>query len=155
MMFDMDASVSVQASDPKSALEFPFSINNNSNILTILNIEWHVNMLHAKSKIKEATYNFGHNEFDTSTPTTIGPGRNLNVKLDILSSSSPFIITDEKRNITDAELELSLTYDISVFGLFNWRRHPEPTRFTWIGDATNPQWIRGAFAAPPTPRARF
>jgi hypothetical protein len=149
-IFETDASISVQASDPNDALEFPFSINNNSHLFSISNIHWNVAMIHAKSKILGSTVNFGRNEFDNGTVSMIDPGRNLNLKFDVLSPTSPYIkIQGEKGKFTDAELELSLVYDVNLFGLYNWTRHPTPTRFSWIGDATNPQWIRGAFAEPP------
>jgi hypothetical protein len=44
-VFETDASVSVQASDPNDAFEFPFSINNNSHLFSISNIHWNVVMI--------------------------------------------------------------------------------------------------------------
>ena len=150
-VYETDASISVQASDPNDAFEFPFSINNNSHLFSISNIHWNVIMIHALGNISGSPLaHFGRNEFDNGTVSMIDPGRNLNLKFDILSPTSPYIKTQgEKWKFTDAELELSLVYDVNLFGLYNWTRHPTPTRFTWIGDATNPQWIRGAFAKPP------
>lgn len=150
-IFETAASVSVQASDPNDAFEFPFSINNNSHLFSIYNIQWKIAMIHAVSKVSGVTYHFGRNGFDSGTVSLINPGRNLNVKFDVLSPTSPFIKTPEKGKFTDAELEFSLVYDVNLFGVYNWTRRPIPTRFTWIGDATNPQWIRGAFAKPPAP----
>jgi hypothetical protein len=87
-----------------------------------------------------------NDRFDSGTVSRIDPGRTLNVKLDLLSPTSNFIKYAEKLEFTDVELELSLSYDAKLFGLYNWNRHPAPTRFTWVGDAANPQWVRGAFA---------
>ncbi|MEA2857967.1 MAG: hypothetical protein QOC72_6 [Methylobacteriaceae bacterium] len=67
----------------------------------------------------------------------IRPGGILNVPCDRLLSSTmmPDVLT----------LQVDLIYDTNIFGL-RYTRCPS-TFFVWVAAASNPQWIKGEFAA--------
>ena len=140
-VYETGASVTIVASDPKNPFFFPFSINNNSHIFPIRNVRWECTVIYAK----DANNNTFSNDISLhGTQTEIAAGGNLNIDCNVISNTSLFIRNDAP--IKQAVLRIELLYESNLFGLYFWERHPHATEFTWISDASNPQWVRGSFA---------
>jgi hypothetical protein len=75
------------------------------------------------------------------TNSSIQPGKNLNITCDL----SVVMHLEPKPEITTAIIQISLSYDINILWS-DLHISPNPTPFTWIGNASNPQWVRGYYA---------
>jgi hypothetical protein len=137
-IYETGATVSVVASDSNDPFKFPFSINNNSHIFSFSQIEWRCLFLYARA----GRFEFHNDLLGSGTILKLPAGQNLNISCDL---SGP-IITTPKLKFTSAVIKISLSYKANMFSLYHWPRAPPPTIFTWIGDASNPQWVRGDFA---------
>ena len=75
-IYESDATLSVSASDPNFAFEFPFTITNNSHVFAIRNVKWSCHIL----SIKFEKGNVG-TEWETirGASNVIAAGQNLNI----------------------------------------------------------------------------
>ena len=140
-IYETDATVTTVASYPKNPFLFPFSINNNSHLFSIRNVIWKCVVVTAKDANNNSFLN------DTSifgTQSEIAAGGNLNITCNVLGGTSHIIRTSAP--IVQATLRIELSYQSNLFGFYYWNCHPRPTEFTWMSDASNPQWVRGEFA---------
>ncbi len=140
--YETSATISVSASDPQDPFSFPFVITNNSHFIPITNVAWTCNVEHLEA---------GGNAIDTSqfhlkgNVSPILPGQSVNFECAIIGRHSRFIHMPTTPKVTAARMTIEFTYTVRILGV-NKDRHPQPTRFTWYSDASNPQWIRGEFA---------
>jgi hypothetical protein len=118
-IYETDLSATSVASDPNDAFKYPFSINNNR----------HLNM--TRDLIR----------FGAGANLSIPAGQNLNIGCNPYS----VISVEQKSKITSAVIGILLLYDVDILW-FHWHRVPSPAFFTWVGDASNPQWVRGRYA---------
>lgn len=134
-LYETEATIISPASDPNDIFRFPFSIRNNSHIFTIKNVRWYCAYINIDSE------NGPKFQYDLVTPhgivAEIPPGETANVPCNW--GWGPI----KARRSTIA---VGLLYDTDIFGFFDWPRVPPTTPFTWYGDASDPQWIRGEFA---------
>jgi hypothetical protein len=137
-LFETILTVSTAASDPKNAFKYPFSINNNSHLFSVSGLRWRC-LISMKTELPDLNYH--DNEIGFGTNSSIQAGQNLNITCDptgrIQIEIKPVIIT--------AVIQILLSYDVHILG-YNWHISPNPTQFTWIGSASNPQWVRGYYA---------
>jgi hypothetical protein len=137
-MYESNLTVSVVASDPEDPFRYPFSINNNSHLWSVSNIQWYCLLI----SIQGPHLDMGRNVLASDSVSNIPAGRKLNI-----SCASSIIQPMPK--ITSAVIEIALSHDINIdiwVIHHQWHRYPDPTLFTWAGRASNPQWIRGEFA---------
>jgi hypothetical protein len=139
--YETEATINIVASDENYAFLFPFSINNNSHIFPIYNINWVCAVIEARGEKIKLDYVSAGN----GTKSEIDPRRNLNIGCNIIGKNSNFINTSIPTKFSSIELLVSLQYDMKIFG-YSWTITPKPTLFTWLGISTKPQWIRGEFA---------
>jgi len=137
-IYDTSLTASIVASDPNDAFKYPFSINNTSRIFSISNIQWNCILISIKSErlsMDRSLIGFG-------TKLSIPPGQNLNI------GCNPYSIMhfEGSPKITTAVIQILLLYDVDILRIIHWHRVPAPTLFTWFGDASNPQWVRGDYA---------
>lgn len=133
-VYETGASISSPSSDPRNPFTFPFSVQNNSHIFTLKNIRWTCNVISMKTggvSIENVGFSFG------SEISEIDPGRVGNV------SCRRAIRTNLP--ISSLSMEIQVSYKTYFF----WIPIPLPTRhpseiFTWVTEASNPQWIRGS-----------
>jgi hypothetical protein len=140
-VYETSATVSSAVSDPRQPFYFPFSITNNSHILTLRNIEWSCHVISVKLdvpiNIENNTLNFG------GIRNELRPGEVLNVPCRFMRTNN---------RVISADVLICMRYNVRIYyffrKFFEWERrpNPNPTQFTWAGDATNPQWVRGPFA---------
>lgn len=140
-IYETDATISAPASDPNFPFTFPFSITNNSHVFAIRNVTWtcqYIKLLWGNdNQITDSREIRG-------SVSEILPGHNLNFDCAAIGPTSRFIRSD-KAHVSAAEIQIAVTYEASLFGLFGLSRHPSPTKFTWFSDAANPQWVKGDF----------
>jgi hypothetical protein len=147
-LYETDATISLVASDPSDPFKFPFSVNNNSHIFTFENVRWSCILLSVHAEAGSEHVNITNSTLlSRGTKISIAPGHNLNVKCDMLSPTASFLRTRTVQgfHFKDAIIEISAEYEVSILGLYNWTRNPVATKFTWITDVSNPQWVRGEF----------
>jgi hypothetical protein len=140
-VYEADATLSAPASDPTFAFEFPFAITNNSHIFTIRNVKWTCNHI----RTKWANGGGDNNQAVAGTVTAIEPGGTLNFDCSLVGPNS-HVLRMPKVKIDEAIVRINISYDADLFGWFRLHRTPSSVTFTWWGDASNPQWIRGDFA---------
>ncbi len=143
-IYEVNASISPSASDPSFPFTFPFSIQNNSHMFAIKNVAWKCNVITLKSASTNGPMSNVQLTFGGSA-SVIAAGQNLNFECAPIGPSSRFI-SSGKIQIDEAVISIALTYRADFFGLFSLTRQPPATRFTWVSDASNPQWIKGDFA---------
>jgi hypothetical protein len=139
--YETSATISASASDPTFPFSFPFAITNNSHVFIIRNLSWSCQALSLK---------FGdHNAMSNArvirgSTISVEPGRTINVDCAMIGPNSRIFHT-EKAHVDEAILNIELSYVVSFFGVYSKQVHPPLTQFTWIADASNPQWIKGDF----------
>jgi hypothetical protein len=74
----------------------------------------------------------------SGTRAEILPGKTLNFDCRAIQWG-------KKEPLISGKAEIAVTYTIDLFGILSLLRHSGPTLFTWFGEASNPQWIRGDF----------
>jgi hypothetical protein len=144
-LFETILTISAPASDPKDAFKYPFSINNSSHLFSVSKLQWQCLIISIKSdrlSLSSGTLGF-------ATNASIQAGQNLNITCD----PSEMIHQDQRSEIKTAIIQIALSYEMGM-PWFNWHIAPRPTPFTWIGDASNPQWVRGYYARYPAPPGR-
>lgn len=134
-MYETSATISLVASDPKEPFYFPFTITNNSHIFNLKDIRWTCNF-------KELIYE--RNNVATDNRSIFGTKSEI-LSGDVLNIPCRFPIVFTNTRLLAGTIFIEIEYETSIFGLFDWHRHPKPTRFTWAANATNSQWIRGDF----------
>jgi hypothetical protein len=140
-IYETAATISSPASDPRDPFLFPFSIANNSHLFPIYNVQWTCRHISTKSNVTLINVSV-----EWHTQSKISPGTILNIDCNDLGPRSHIIHTDTPLVYTEAVIDIELRYDVSIFDLFSKTIHPDPTRFTWIAQASNPQWVRGEIA---------
>ena len=140
-LYETGATVSSPSSDPRDPFLFPFSIANNSHLFPIYNVQWICRHISTKSNVTLTNVSF-----EWHTENNIDRGNVLNIDCNDVGPRSHIIHTETPPIYTEAIIDIELKYDINIFGLFSKTIHPNPTRFTWIAQASNPQWVRGEFA---------
>lgn len=144
-IYEISAIVSSPASDPKQPFFFPFTITNQSHLFNLKDISWNCYVVYVKAGGIEMS---SDQNITSGTTSVIEPGQSKNIPCDIFSSKSHFFNITPEPKVDKAVIEIKLSYtaDIYIFRhWYDWQRHPAPTRFTWMTDATNPQWIKGEF----------
>jgi hypothetical protein len=137
-LHETNLTVSVVGSDPNDPFKYPFSIKNSSHIFSMSTIQWKCLLI----SVEGAGLHMGHDVLGFSTVSTIPAGQNLNITCD---PSNIFRI-EPKPKITLAVIQILLSYNVDILWLIHWRRVPDPAIFTWAGNTSNPQWVRGNFA---------
>jgi hypothetical protein len=138
-LYETSAVVNVSASDPKSPFLFPFTITNISHLFEIHNLRWSCDFYDMTGSISNLEMTAAH-----GTQTKIRPGQTINVSCGMNQFPNAIFETGTVR--------ITISYTAEIFGIYSWGRVPEPARFTWVGSASNPQWIRGDFANETRPR---
>jgi hypothetical protein len=138
-IYETSAVVDVSASDPKDPFLFPFTITNNSHLFELRNLVWSCQFYDMTGSLSNLLVVAAH-----GTQTKIRPGQTINL--------SCWISQFRHAVFDTGTVGITISYTAEIFGIYSWGRTPEPTRFTWIGTASNPQWIRGDFASEPRPR---
>jgi hypothetical protein len=142
-IWETEATIVSPASDPQDAFFFPFSIQNNSHLFTIRNIHWE-----CETEVLIGPRLSASNNYTTSgTVSEISPGRNM---LFQCTTGGRYSIpggmtSDHPWEISFGAINIAFTYDVDA-RFFSFTRHPSATKFSWIGRATNPQWVKGDFA---------
>lgn len=139
-VYETDATLSVAASDPKWAFEFPFVITNASHIFAIRNVQWACRFVRVTT---EKNSGIGNLAFAHGSKSVIEAGQVLNI--DCMSGIA-FAEGQGKPILKEGVIQILLEYDADFFGLFSLHRKPIPTTFTWFASASNPQWIKGESA---------
>jgi hypothetical protein len=134
--FQTEATVSSVASDPQDVFYFPFSLTNNSHIFSIRHIKWGCDVEHLRSAQNATMDHVGI--MGSGSEDEIPPNGTLNMFCRSVKI---------EQKIVEARILVLTDYYVSVFGL-EFHRTPAPTRFTWLGGASNPQWIKGALPNP-------
>ena len=128
--------------DPIQAPATPVAENNAAVVRRI----WPRQSVHAESESGSEHINITNSTLlSRGTKISIAPGHNLNIKCDILSQTANFLHASQRFHFIDATIEISAEYEISILGLYKWTRNPVATKFTWVTDVSNPQWVRGEF----------
>jgi hypothetical protein len=139
-IYESNLTVSIVASDPEDPFRYPFSINNNSHLWSMSNIQWRCLLISIDAP---PNVHLVYNVLASDTVSNIPAGQNLNISC----PASSMIVPMPK--ITTAVIKIALSYDVNIdLWIIHrlWHRYPDPTLFTWAGRASNPQWIRGEFA---------
>lgn len=144
-IYEIGATVSSPGSDPTKPFAYPFLITNNSHVFTLRNIRWTCHILDIKYdnpnyRVQEASV------VRTGSTNTLGPSDSI-----AIPCSNPVAIPAK---ILTTDVRICVSYEAQILGRL-WPSHPNPnpTRFTWAGWASNPQWIRGQ--VPEGPDARI
>jgi hypothetical protein len=135
-VYETDATLSVSASDPKWAFEFPFVITNASHIFAIRNVRWTCQFMRV---IWEENGGFQNLQVAYGSTSIIDAGRVLNI-----NCMKGFNVPN-KLALKEGIIRIVLEYDADFFGWYSIHRKPFPTTFTWFASASNPQWIKGEF----------
>jgi hypothetical protein len=136
-IYETDATLSVSASDPKWAFEFPFVITNASHIFAIRNVQWACGFLRV---ITEKNSGFENMALAHDSKSVIEAGQVLNI--DCMRGIT-FAEGEGRPILKEGVIQIRLEYDADFFGWFSLHRKPIPTTFTWHANASNPQWIKG------------
>jgi len=126
--------ISVSSSDPKQPFYFPFSLTNNSHIFAMHNIKHNCFVDDLELPGGGGLKNIGISFQGESSK--LEPGDIVNVScrraLNVANGVVP----------TKVVIHIVVDYDMSVLWFFTLHRDIA-MKFTWGGDASNPQWIRG------------
>jgi hypothetical protein len=141
-IYETSATILSPASDPQHPFLFPFSISNNSHIFPIRNVYWDCRYL----SLKTDQIISQNNQQIQGTLSEMLAGQTLNISCNPIGPTSVMIHSPVEPKVNEAVVEIELQYDADILGVYQWHRHPPPTKFTWFPQATNPQWIRGQFA---------
>jgi hypothetical protein len=140
-LYETAVTVSSTGSDPQNPFIYPFAITNNSHLFPIQDVSWQC--FATKIKLENEASNIANNTMNVTSaePIVIPPGQTLNIDCNVYGKTSH--ATRAGGKIVDAELVITLKYTSIILGIFPRVIQPLPTRFTWWGDASNPQWVRG------------
>jgi len=122
---------------------FPFSINNNSHLFNIRDIQWRCHFLTLKDNTGQEI--FSNMYFSLGSEGVIRKGENLNISC-MEKGKLSFIKFEKTPNIIEGKVEIELQYKIYIIGDYYFSPKINPTTFTWFGMASNPQWIKGETA---------
>jgi hypothetical protein len=136
-LYETALTVSAAASDPKDAFKYPFSINNNSHLFSVSGLQWRCLII----SIKSEHLNMTNGVIGFGTNSSIQAGQNLNITCD----PSTMIRSEQRPEFTTAIIQIALSHAVHILW-YNLHVAPNPTPFTWIGTASNPQWVRGYYA---------
>ncbi len=137
-IYETGATLSVPASDPKWAFEFPFVITNPSHVFAIRNVSWICGAIRVATEKNSGLQDIG---IAHGSKSVIEAGQVLNI--DCLGGVH---FEGGRLALKEGVIQIKLEYDADFFGLFSLHRTPIPTTFTWYPDASNPQWIKGESA---------
>lgn len=137
-IYETAATLSISASDPHDPMMFPFSVTNNSHIFKIRHFHWTCWVISFVNAKNSGMANFGLTQ-KRSAEFTIDEGETLNFHCFKGNGMKIFDFGDAP--VLKAEVMVEISYN-SAFNA----KLDEKTKFTWIGEASNPQWIRGEFA---------
>jgi hypothetical protein len=126
-MFETVLTVSAAASDPKDAFKYPFSINNNSHLFSVSGLKWQCIIISVKYEL----LNLHDGVIGYGTNSSIQPGQNLNITCD------PYVVApqSQRSELITAIIQIALSYDVHI-PWYNLHVAPNPTPFTWIGNAS-------------------
>lgn len=125
-------------SDAKTALDNPIALKNISNLFTIENITVTCTILH--SLFERNTSVSDTNLYSPKYISSIAPGSVVNIVCN-RADAGPGIKVDNA-NLIEAAVVLSVEYDAKLF-FISFHRRPDPFFFRWVGNISQPQWIRG------------
>jgi hypothetical protein len=139
-LYEMDATISATGNDKNDPLQFPFALINNSHIFSIREVNWVCHIDKFKYENNAQIDNVGLMYSDRGLIEEIPPGGIFNLKCSSLISGG-----DAK--LQNGKIDISEEYTVDIFGIYNWRRKPRITTFTWyVGDTDgHSQWVKGAF----------
>ncbi|MGN6777611.1 hypothetical protein [Rhizobium sp.] len=141
LFYAANVTIEAPASDPKFAFEYPFKLINNSHLFAITDLKWEcriVDLQTARESMENDIYNRG-------AISEIGRGGYGWVDCAVLGPNSSVVRLNEKPEVKRAKLEISVSYNATLFGLKMMAMSPKPTPLSWSGDGSNPQWIVGDF----------
>jgi hypothetical protein len=145
--YETSATISVSASDPANPFMFPFAVTNNSHIFRITKVR--------RSCIFHTLFfdngpHFSPLEARQELPILpeIPEGQTVNFDCGINRTGRPSAFAfpaGKQPRVLQAALTIELGYYVAFFAIEVAHRHASAT-FTWFGNASNPQWIRGTEA---------
>jgi hypothetical protein len=116
---------------------YPFTLTNLSHIWKLQDLKWNCQVLSLSTEQGEFLHNVstGHN-----SGMVVDKGQTVNIDCFKFGRMQLFGFKSGPPRFTDGEMLVHVSYRIALW-------HPQRTmRFTWMGKASNPQWIRGDFA---------
>ncbi len=133
--YETDAVITAPISDPADPFFYPFSLTNSSHILPIKNVDWGCRLVDVRY---EGNSSITNSSTITGRKAYLHPGGTANIYC-----NKNFIKVD--KSMISAKIQMQAEYDVSVFGLYTWRRTSALTTFTWMSGPTESrrQWIRG------------
>jgi hypothetical protein len=134
-IYEIAATISISASDPHDPMLFPFSLTNNSHIFKIRNMHWDCEIITLDINGRPVLTN---SRVSSGSTKIIDEGQTVNFDCFDIGRSKAFDFGPQR--ITKIDLLVHVTYRAAFF-----RPLIQTTRFTWMGEASNPQWIRGDF----------
>jgi hypothetical protein len=140
-LYETSVSITSPVSDPENPFRLPFTIANNSHLFSIRNIKWQCQIVRIRTE-HDIRIDLGRVFYGTQS-MLLG-GQVLNIDCNVYGPTSRVFQFNDA--VTEAQVRISLTYDVDIiFGLL-WPRTPAPTLFTYFPRAATSQWIRGDFA---------
>ena len=130
--------IDAPASDPKFAFEYPFKLINNSHVFTITDLKWECKYI----LIQAPQIKMENNTYIRGSISSLDRGGYGWLDCAALGPNSKVVKLNEKPEIKQAKLEISVSYKATLF-FVTWPVSPKPTLFTWSADASNPQWTAG------------
>jgi hypothetical protein len=130
------ATVSVTGSDPNDAMAYPFALTNNSHVFTLSEISWRCYIV--KMISKNGGTDIENTDLNRGSANEVRPGSSTNFSCFGKKALTPMWIEGP---FAVGEILISVYYRTAI-----GKRSVENVKFTWEGETSNPQWIRGDYA---------
>jgi hypothetical protein len=128
--------LSATGSDPNDAMAYPFALTNNSHFFTLREISWKCYVVKLISKDGRA--DIENTDLNRGSTLDARPGNSINFSCFGKKALTPMWVEGP---FAIGEVLISVYYSTSI-----GKRSVENVRFTWEGETSNPQWIRGDYA---------